>query len=99
MFGIAENQAFLKAIGIANIPVDQKAKLVAGLEDVAQKQLIVKISDRLTEKQANEFAAITDEKVAYEWVMKNIPDFQELVTNVLEDMKNDILAHKMKVVG
>ena len=99
MFGIADNKEFLEAIGIANAPEDEKQKLIAGLEDLAQQKLTIAISDRITDEQANEFEAITDEQQAAEWVKQNIPDFENIVTSVLDDMKTDILAHKMKVVG
>lgn len=94
MFGIADNTEFLTAIGIADAPEDTKAKLIAEIEDLAQKKLVVALSERLTEVQAEEFGAITDEKQAYDWLMANVPDFQTLVTDILAEIKNDILSHK-----
>ena len=99
MFGIANNTEFLTAIGIANASEETKAKLIAGIEDLAQKRLVVALSDRLTDAQAEEFGAITDEKQAYDWLMANVPDFQEIVAGVLSGIKNDILQHKTAVVG
>lgn len=99
MFGIAENKEFLTAIGIANASEDVKAKLIAGLEDLAQQKLVVKISDRLTDQQAEEFEAIADEQQAYNWLIANVPDFLSLVTEVLDEMKRDILENKQKIVG
>ena len=99
MFGIANNTEFLEAIGIADAPEETKAKLVAGLEDLAEKRLVEKLSDRLTEEQAKEFGAITDEKAAYDWLMTNVPDLQDIITNTLAEMRDDILQHKATVVG
>lgn len=99
MFNIANNQEFLTAIGIANAPEDVKATLIAAIEDLAQKRLITRISDRITDQQAEEFGKITDEKEAAEWLKANIPDFPNMVTEVFAEMKNEILTHKMKVVG
>lgn len=99
MFGIKDNTEFLTAIGIANAPDDVKATLIAGIEDLAQKKLVVAISDRITDAQAEEFGAIQDEEQAYQWLNANVPDFESIVTSVLEDIKNDILMHKAEVVG
>ena len=99
MFGIANNTEFLTAIGIADAPEETKAKLIAGIEDLAQKKLITALSERLTEAQAEEFGAITDEKQAYDWLMTNVPDFEQLTTKVLSEIRDDILAHKANVVG
>ena len=99
MFDIANNTAFLEAIGIAKAPEEVKAKLIAGIEDLAQKKLVVKISDKITDEQAEEFGNITDENQAKSWLETNVPDFSSLVTEVFEEIKNDILKHKSNVVG
>lgn len=99
MFGIANNTEFLTAIGIANVPEETKAKLVAGLEELATKNLIIKLSDRLTEEQAEEFGTINDEQEAKAWLAKNIPDFQNILEDTLSEMRDDILANKAEVVG
>ena len=99
MFGIADNTEFLTAIGIADAPEETKTKLIAGIEDLAQKRLVVKLSERLTDAQAEEFGAITDEKQAADWLKTNVPDFEQIVTEVLSEIRDDILSHKANVVG
>lgn len=99
MFGIADNTEFLTAIGIADAPEETKTKLIAGIEDLAQKRLVVKLSERLTDAQAEEFGAITDEKQAADWLKTNVPDFEQVVTEVLSEIRDDILSHKANVVG
>ena len=99
MFGIANNNEFLTAIGINNAPEDVKAKLIAGIEDLAQQRLTGKLSDRLTEEQAEQFGAIADEKEAADWIKANVPDFEAMVTETLSEIKTDILLNKAEVVG
>lgn len=99
MFGIADNKEFLTAIGIANAPEDIKEKLITSIEGLAERRLVTAVSDRLTEAQAEEFGKITDEQEAYNWLMTNIPDFQDIVTKVLSDIKEDILLHKAQIIG
>lgn len=99
MFDIVNNTEFLTAIGIANAPEDVKAKLIAGIENLAQQKLINAISDKITEAQAEEFGNITDEQQAYDWLMTNVPGFQQIVTDIFTEIKNDILMHKANVVG
>ena len=99
MFDIANNTEFLTAIGINDASEDVKAKLIAGIENLAEERLITKVSDKLTEEQANEFGQITDEQQAADWLNTNIPDFPSLVTEVFEEIKTDILKHKANIVG
>jgi len=99
MFDVANNTEFLTAIGINDAPEDVKQRLIAGIEDLAQARLVTKISDRVTDAQAEEFGKITDEQQAADWLKTNIPDFPELVKEVFEEMKYEILEHKLNVVG
>ena len=98
MFDIANNTEFLTAIGIADAQEETKAKIAADIEDLVKERLVTKLSDRLTEAQAEEFGAITDEKQAYDWLMTNVPDFNDIVTGVLQEVRDDILAHKAAVI-
>ena len=99
MFDIANNTEFLTEIGINDAPEDVKAKLIAGLEDLARRKLIIRISDIITDEQAEQFGNITDEKEAAEWIKTNIPNFDDIVKEVFAGMKSDILQHKANVVG
>ena len=99
MFDIANNTEFLEALGIKDAPEETKAKLIAGLEDLAQQRLVTKLSEKLTEEQAEEFGNITDEQQAHDWLMQNVPDFEAIVTDVLAEIRYDILRQKAEVVG
>ena len=99
MFDVANNTQFLEAIGIANAPEDVKATLVAGIENLARDRLVIRVSDKLTEEQANQFGNITDEQQAKDWLQANVPDFSQIVTDVFEEIKNEILSHKADVIG
>ena len=97
MFDVANNKEFLTEIGIANAPEDVKAKLIAGIEDLAKKRLIIKLSERLTDAEAEEFGAITDEQQAYNWLMAKVPDLQNIVVEIFAEIRRDILEHKANV--
>lgn len=99
MFGIANNTEFLKEIGIADAPEETKQTLIAGIENLAQKRLVVKVSDKLTEAQAEEFGRITDDQEAYNWLTRNLPEFQDMIAEVFAEIKQEILTDKAKVVG
>ena len=99
MFDIANNTEFLTAIGINNAPEDVKAILIAGIEGLAEKKLVTRLSDIVTDEQAEQFGSITDEQEAANWLNANVPNFQDIVTEILTEIKNDILQHKATVVG
>ena len=99
MFDIANNTEFLTAIGINDAPEETKTKLINGIEALAEKRLIVKLSEIMTDEQAEEFGKITDEKQAYDYLVNAVPNFQDLVTETLAEIKDEILTHQAAVVG
>ena len=99
MFDIINNPQFLADIGIDNASEEDKARLIAGIEDIAKERLTAKVADRITSEQAEEFGNITDEREAAEWLNANIPDFSSLVTEVFSEIRREIIAHKANVLG
>jgi hypothetical protein len=99
MFDIANNTEFLNAIGINNAPEETKTKLINGIEALAEKRLIVKLSEVMTEEQAEEFSKITDEKQARDYLINAVPNFEDLVTETLAEIKDEILTHQAAVIG
>ena len=90
---------FLQEMGLQAIPEDQKQKFL----DYVQEELEVRIGERiskgLTEVQLNEFDMITDPTEAAKWLEKNRPDYREIVTRTIEEMKDEIRANRAKLVG
>lgn len=97
MFNIADNHEFLSAIGIENAP--NRDEIVANLEKIAQQKLTIKISERLTTAQMEEFNNIADEEQAANWLITNLPDLTDLVTASLSEMKDEIISTKAAVLG
>ena len=90
---------FLQEMGLSAMPEDQKQKFL----DYVQEELEVRIGERisrgLTEDQLNEFDAIADQSEATKWLEKNRPDYREIVTRTINEMKDEIRANRAKLVG
>ena len=80
------------------MPEDQKQAFL----DYVQEELEIRIGKRiakgLTETQLNEFDLITDENEAIKWLEINRPDYREIVSRTIEEMKNEIRANRSKLV-
>jgi hypothetical protein len=99
MFNIANNQDFLMALGIADLPEETKAPLIEGLEASAQSRLVLKLEERLTDEQAEQLGAIDDDQQMSDWLRANVPDFLFLVSDVLSEMQQEILSAKQNIIG
>ena len=93
------DEQFLREMGLSAMPEEQKQKFL----DYVQEELEVRIGERiskgLTETQLNEFDMITDQAEATKWLEKNRPDYREIVTRTIEEMKTEIRANRNKLVG
>ncbi len=99
MFDIANNTEFLTEIGINNAPEEKKAALIAGLEQLAQDRLINRLTEVMTDEQAKEFSEITDEQQAYDYLMRVVPNLQDIVAEIFSDLKKEILTRQQSIVG
>lgn len=97
MFGIADNHEFLAALGIENAP--NRDIIIANLEKIVQQKLTIKISEKLTAAQLEEFNNIVDEEQSANWLNDNLPDLSNLVTESVSEMANEILATKKAVLS
>ena len=93
------DEKFLQEMGLSAMPQDQKQKFL----DYVQEELEVRIGERiskgLTETQLNEFDMIDDPKEAAKWLEKNRPDYREIVTRTINEMKEEIRANRARLVG
>lgn len=97
MFGIADNAEFLKDIGIANASDEDRQAVISKIEELAKKKLIIKMSERLGEDKAEEFAQIDDDEESYRWLLTNMPDFESIVGGIIEEIKDEVMKAKMGV--
>ena len=92
------DESFLQEMGLSAMPKEQKQKFL----DYIQEELEIRIGERiakgLTEAQLNEFDQITDQKEAAEWLEKNRPDYREIVTRTIEELKKEICANRSRLI-
>ena len=86
-------------MGLSAMPEDEKQRFL----DYVQEELEVRIGERiskgLTEVQLNEFDLITDPAEATKWLEINRPDYREIVTRTINEMKEEIRANRARLVS
>lgn len=89
---------FLQEMGLQAMPEEQKQAFLDYVQEELEVRIGARIAKGLTEIQLNEFDQITDPAKAAEWLEKNRPDYREIVTQTIEDMKQEIRANRAKLV-
>ena len=93
------DEKFLQEMGLMAMPEDQKQQFLDYIQEELEVRIGERISKGLTEVQLNEFDMITDPTEAARWLEKNRPDYREIVTRTINEMKEEIRANRAKLVG
>ncbi len=89
---------FLQEMGLTAMPEDQKQAFLDYIQEELEVRIGERISKGLTEVQLNEFDQITDQAEATKWLEQNRPDYREIVTRTIEEMKQEIRANRSKLI-
>lgn len=92
------NEQFLQEMGLTAMPEEQKRKFLAYIQEELEVRIGERIAKGLTDEQLNEFDMITDQAEATKWLEKNRPDYREIVTRTIEEMKAEIRANRNRLV-
>ncbi len=93
------DESFLQEMGLQAMPEDQKQEFLDYIQEELEVRIGERISKGLTEAQLSEFDAIVDSTEAAKWLEKNRPDYREIVSRTIEEMKNEIRANRARLVG
>ena len=93
------DEKFLQEMGLSAMPEDQKQKFLDYVQEEVEVRIGERISRGLSEAQLAEFDAITDPAEAAKWLEKNRPDYRQIVTRTIEELKDEIRANRAKLVS
>ncbi len=90
---------FLQEMGLSAMPEAQKQEFLDYIQEELEVRIGERISRGLTNEQLAEFDAIADPADAAKWLEQNRPDYREIVTRTINDMKEEIRANRARLVG
>lgn len=100
MFQLDED--FLKDVGLASLPTEQKAAFLDHLLETLELRVGTKLSEGMSDDQLKEFEDLIkarDDKGALSWLQENRPNFREVVAGELEQLKKEVIANRDKILG
>lgn len=93
------DEKFLADMGLSAMPEEQKRDFLAYVQEELEVRIGERISRGLTQVQLNEFDAITDPTEAAKWLEVNRPDYREIVSRTIAEMKEEIRANRAKLLA
>ena len=92
------DENFLQEVGLSAMPEEEKQDFL----DYVKNELELRIGERIAEGIATEklaeFDRINDPEEAGLWLKTNRPDYRDIVTRTIAEMKEDIRANREKLL-
>ena len=89
---------FLADMGLSAMPEEQKRDFLAYVQEELEIRIGERISRGLSPAQLNEFDAITDPVEAAKWLEANRPDYREIVSRTIAEMKEEIRENRNRLI-
>lgn len=93
------DDSFLAEVGLSAMPEEQKQDFLNYVQEEVEIMIGQRISKGLTEVQLNEFDMIVDQSEAVLWLERNRPDFREIVTRTINEIKEEIRANRAQLLA
>lgn len=92
------DENFLQEMGLSAMPEGQKQEFLNYIQEELEVRIGERISKGLTEVQLNEFDMLENPAEIAKWLEVNRPDYREIVTRTIEEMKSEIRANRNRLV-
>lgn len=80
---------FQKEIGIFDMPVEPKEKLIEGITKTINDRVLIKLSDQITNEKTDELERLThNPSEAKKWLEQNVPNY--ITSQEYEEFKKQI---------
>lgn len=86
-------QNLIKALGLENLPEEEKNTLVEKMTEVIQKRILIRITEELKDEDKDEFIKISEEKneaVLISFLQAKIPNLNKIILEELVSFKQQL---------
>lgn len=83
----------LLELGLANLPPEEKKKLLAHIYETLEMRVGMKLAEQMSDAQLSEFEQFIeskDEAGALRWLETNFPNYKDVVAAEFETLKKEI---------
>jgi succinate dehydrogenase flavin-adding protein (antitoxin of CptAB toxin-antitoxin module) len=85
----------IEVLGLESLPDEQKIKMVQQMTDLAQKRIMLRIMEHLSEKEKDEFEKILGgpdvDLAAAEFIQNKVPNFDEMIKEEIVKVKQELI--------
>jgi len=91
----------LAQLGLGNISDEKKAEIISKISELAQKRIILRVTEEMSEDQRENFEKFleTEEDPAKieNYIRENIPNIDSIIEEEMSLLKNDVLSQMKEI--
>lgn len=87
------DDTLLQELGLANLPPEEKKKLLAHIYETLEMRVGMKLAEQMSDAQLSEFEQFidrNDEAGALRWLESNFPNYKDVVSAEFERLKVEV---------
>lgn len=93
------DENFLVEMGLEEMSAEQKPAFLEYVQEELELRIGQRIAEGLTEEQITEFEQIEDKELAKQWIEEHFPNYKEVMQEVFEGLKKQILANRKQLLA
>lgn len=93
------DEEFMAEVGLAEMPPAEKQAFMEQATEELEVRVGQRISEELTPEQLDEFERLQDSALVASWLNQNAPNFREVVVQVFQNFKQEILAQRQQILA
>lgn len=93
------DDAFMTEVGLGDMPEAEKQAFMEHAREELEVRVGRTVSERLTDEQLEEFSALPDGVEVRNWLNLNVPDYREVVKQIFQNFKQELLSESQAILG
>ncbi len=90
---------FMKEVGLNEMPENERQAFMDHAEEELEVRVGHAVSRELTERQLRDFEEIDEGGQAVAWLKINVLNFREIVRDVVQGFKNELIDERAQILG
>ncbi len=92
------DDVFMKEVGLGEMPDDERQAFMDHAEEELEVRVGHAVSQELSEQQLRDFEEIDEGGQAAAWLKINVPNFREIVSNVVQGFKDELITERARIL-
>lgn len=92
------DDVFMKEVGLGEMPDDERQVFMDHAEEELEVRVGHAVSQELSEQQLRDFEEIDEGGQAAAWLKINVPNFREIVSNVVQGFKDELITERARIL-